>query len=123
MSSPLYSGEITAKRGATVRYRLALVHPDENRFGTDRLFAWKLLSHWVSPPDQGDDRALAAKYVERVTLSPLKNGTITRTTANALEVQRIDWEKYRWRHWRVSGSESSRNGSCNGGSVTGTTLS
>ena len=76
MSSPLYDGAFLEKKGATVRYRLTIIHPDVSDFGTDRFFAWKLLSDWVSPTDDADDATMARKYIRKVELSPLENGTV-----------------------------------------------
>ena len=56
-----------------VSIELTIVHPDVAEFGTDRLFAWKLLHEWVSPADDGTDVELASRYVKSVKLSPLRN--------------------------------------------------
>ena len=61
MASALYVARFVAKEGATVQIRLTLVHPDVSEFGTDRLWGWKLLYDWVSPPDDGDAVAMAGR--------------------------------------------------------------
>src|SRR3954462_10183412 len=93
MSSPLYRGEFLEKKNKTVRLRFTIVHPDVSNFGTDRLFAWKLLSDWVSPPDHGDELELAARYVESVKLSPLKNAKVARKAKDYFTVERGKGQK------------------------------
>lgn len=60
MASALYLAHFLSKEGAKVRVSLSIAHPDISAFGTDRLFAWKLLDEWVSPDAEGDDIALAS---------------------------------------------------------------
>ncbi|MDX2092170.1 MAG: WGR domain-containing protein [Kofleriaceae bacterium] len=89
MSSPLYVGTIENKKGSTVEFRLTICHPDVSDFGTDRLFAWKLLSDWVSPPDDGSDLELAKKYIRRVDLLPLENGKVDTKGPSSFTVKRV----------------------------------
>lgn len=93
MSYPLYYGTFVAKKKTVVEYDLSIAHPDISQFGTDALFAWKLLSDWVTPPDDGDDATLAKKYVKKVTLSPLKNGTVVETKSAWFTVKRSSKKK------------------------------
>jgi len=65
------------KNGPVVRLEVILVHPDIETFGTERYFAWKLLSDFVSPDDDGDDVELARKYITRVEVGPLMHGSVT----------------------------------------------
>ncbi|MBK9260553.1 MAG: hypothetical protein IPM54_12085 [Polyangiaceae bacterium] len=61
-----------------VLLQATLVHPDIDTFGTERLFAWKLLSDFVSPDDDGDDVTLARKYIKHVEVGPLAHGTVNK---------------------------------------------
>jgi hypothetical protein len=92
MASALYVARFVAKEGATVQIRLTLVHPDVSEFGTDRLWGWKLLYDWVSPPDDGDAVAMAGRYVRSVAVSPVEHGRITGTEADFIQVARTDEE-------------------------------
>jgi len=76
MSTPYFRGEFLEKQGTTVHLRLTSVYPDEIYFGTDRYFAWMLLSNWVSIEDDADDSSMARQYIKRVEVSPLSNGTV-----------------------------------------------
>src|SRR5262249_4599975 len=49
---------------------------------------WKLLSDWVSPPDQGDELELAGRYIESVKLSPLKNAKVDQKAKDYFTVKR-----------------------------------
>lgn len=92
MASALYVARFVAKEGATVQIRLTLVHPDVSEFGTDRLWGWKLLYDWVSPPDDGDAVVMAGRYVRSVAVSPVEHGRITGTEADFIQVARTDEE-------------------------------
>lgn len=92
MASALYEARFVAKEGATVQIRLTLVHPDVSEFGTDRLWGWKLLYDWVSPPDDGDAVVMAGRYVRSVAVSPVEHGRITGTEADFIQVARTDEE-------------------------------
>lgn len=80
MASPLYFERFVAKQGSIITVELSIIHPDVSEFGTDRLFAWKLLYEWVSPVDDNDDSsndvAMASRYVKSVKRSPVKNAKI-----------------------------------------------
>jgi predicted DNA-binding WGR domain protein len=86
--SSLYHGRVVALDGPIVRFQLTIVHPDISEFGTDRFFAWKLLAEWVSPPDDDDELTMAARYVKRVEVSPLENGTVAETLPTFFRVKR-----------------------------------
>lgn len=76
------------KNGPVVRLEVILVHPDIETFGTERCFAWKLLSDFVSPDDDGDDVELARKYITRVEVGPLMHGTVTSQERGWFSVKR-----------------------------------
>jgi hypothetical protein len=88
MASPLYYATILGKKSSTVEVELSIVHPDVSNFGTDRLFAWKLLQEYVSTPDDGSDVELASRYVKAVKLSPLKNAKVDETADDHFTVKR-----------------------------------
>lgn len=88
MATALYDQEFLARDGNIVRLRLTITHPDESRFGTDRLFAWKLLSDWVSPPEDEPDEAMARRYIRRVELSPPQNAKLLETCPGHIRVAR-----------------------------------
>lgn len=73
MASALYVARCLSVEGAVVAIELTIVHPDISEFGTDRLFAWKLLHEWVSPDEDGSDVELASRFVKSVKLSPLRH--------------------------------------------------
>lgn len=73
MASALYVARCLSVEGAKVVIELSIVHPDIAEFGTDRLFAWKLLHEWVSPADDGTEVELASRYVKSVKLAPLRH--------------------------------------------------
>jgi len=89
MSLALYLATVVAKQRKTVKVELTINHPDEHAFGTDRLFAWKILAHWVSPDDETTDPvALANRYVKTVTLAPLKGAKVAKTHDDFFTIQR-----------------------------------
>jgi hypothetical protein len=92
MASPLYFERFVAKQGAIIKVELSIIHPDVSEFGTDRLFAWKLLYDWVSPSDDsedsGDDVAMASRYVKSVKRSPVKNAKIKHRAKDYFTVTR-----------------------------------
>ena len=88
MASALYEATFVAKKGATVKIEVSIVHPHVDDFGTDHLFAWKLIADWVSPSDDSTEPELARKYIKRVELSPLRNATVARKTASGFTVKR-----------------------------------
>lgn len=93
MASALYVARCLSVDGATVSIELQIVHPDISEFGTDRLFAWKLLHEWVSPADDGTDVELASRYVKSVKLSPLRNAKKKHVGKDFYTVTRVGEQK------------------------------
>lgn len=89
MASPLYYATIVGKNKATVTVKLSIVHPDISEFGTDRLFAWKLLHEYVAGADDGTDVELASKYVKAVKLSPVTSGKVAKKATDFVTVKRV----------------------------------
>jgi hypothetical protein len=89
MASPLYYATFVEKKKAQVKVELSIVHPDVSDFGTDRLFAWKLLHEYVAGADDGTDVELASRYVKSVKLSPLKNGKVAKKGDDYFTVKRV----------------------------------
>jgi len=75
--------------GSVIKLEAMLVHPDVETFGTERYFAWKLLSDFVSPADDADELTLARKLIERVELGPLTHGTETERAPGWFKVARV----------------------------------
>src|SRR5262249_30996066 len=69
-----------------------ITHFDVSDFGNDRVFAWKLLSDWVSTPDDGDEAEMAERYVLRVELSPVEHAIVVAETATSIVVERTGEE-------------------------------
>ena len=89
MSTPLYHGRFVSKKGATVQFRLTLSNPDVTDYGTDALFAWKLLSDWVSPEEHdGDEVADAARFIKSVKVAAPENATIDEKHPDFVTVKR-----------------------------------
>jgi hypothetical protein len=88
VASALYHATFVDKRGLVVKVELAIVHPDISTFGTDRLWAWKLLHEYVSPPDGGSDVELASRYVKKVSVAPVKNAKVAKKAADHFTVKR-----------------------------------
>jgi hypothetical protein len=89
VASRLYEGEVIAVQDDLIKYRLEIAHPDVVDFGTDRLFAWKLLSNWISPPEEGTAAELAARYVKEVEVVSLDHASVVTTTDNSIVVKRL----------------------------------
>lgn len=90
MSSALYHGEFVTRQEAVVQMRLEIVHRDVSEVGSGRLFAWRLLSGWVSPEEDDDEGTLALRYIKRVELSPVENGTLELAGPGFVRVKRLD---------------------------------
>lgn len=94
MASPLYFERFVAKQGAIIKVELSIIHPDVSDFGSDRLFAWKLLYDWVSPTDDqedsGNDVAMASRYVKSVKRSSVKNAKIKHRAKDYFTVTRTN---------------------------------
>lgn len=94
MASALYHATFVEKKGPRLKVELAIVHPDISVFGTDRLWAWKLVHEYVSTPDSGTDVELASKYVKSVSMSPVKHAVIAATEDDHVRVKRTAKTKH-----------------------------
>jgi hypothetical protein len=89
MALPIYLAEVLEKKRGTVKVALTLNHPDAAEFGTDPLFAWKILGQFVSPPgDDVDELVLAGTHVKKVTTGALANGTVATQAADHFTIKR-----------------------------------
>jgi hypothetical protein len=111
VSTPLYSGRVESKRGKTVRYRLTLSNDDVSDFGTDRLFAWRLLSTRITGPaapstttSRGRDPALSRIETATATAIPVR----TPSAAKPALASPAGWNRSRPPRARRGGASRTR---------------
>ncbi|MFZ5441899.1 MAG: hypothetical protein ACOZQL_17980 [Myxococcota bacterium] len=82
--------------GAHLSISLSLADPQQPYpFGTDRVFAWRLLAQWqgIEPAhERSAVRAEAALHVRLVTWD-VTTGRLTKVRPNHIEVATTDWER------------------------------
>ena len=93
MSSALYQATIEEKAGSILRVRVTAVHPAVEEFGTDKGFAWQILSGWISPAGDESDAELAARHIQRVEHTPIEGGTVTQKNREFFSFARTSDEK------------------------------
>jgi hypothetical protein len=84
MGTPLFIGTVEDKKERVITIRLQLFdHENYNQFGTDRVFAWKVLSRWRGLDAPPDWYAAASKHVRSVE-SGLVTGRVVGLGSNWL---------------------------------------